>query len=425
MHGNGIRQVFEQFVKPTDSPETQMGRAYEFACHFKKSLGLTENEYGRPVLKDPQMSPHSFNFRHMAESLIGYNWPDQLQVATGNAYRVFEAGGVAAIVPGSIPGVSAWLSSVTGLLEAAVLETYDQPKFIIDQLIPTKPAETTTTALLGMGRLGDAAKRREPGQPHDFAQFSERKVVTPETYNDGLAGLVTYEAVKFDQTGLVLQKMNAIGEEMGLRKELDGFRLIYGYTNPYNYNGTSFNTYQTAGTYWTNQFASNLEDWTDINLINSYFSRMTDQEHGLPIVADWDTMLVTPAMALTARMIQATTEVEVRTNSQAKVFRAPKLYEIKDIVTSQYAYQVLTATAAQGGLGLAQTAAENRIVCFNTAKNGSAFVRMENFPLQIQKGAPDSFTALNHGIILSVFADQRHSFAVQEPRYTIMTTYES
>ncbi len=425
MLGQGVRQVFEQFVKPQDSPETQMGRAFEFVHHFHKELGLTVNENGRPVLKDPQMSPHQHSFLHLAESLMGYNWYDQLQVATGNAHRVFEAGGVAAIVPGSIPGVSAWLGSVTGLLEAAVLETYDQPEFIIDDLIPTMPTNTTTTALLGLGRLGDAARKREPGQPHDFAQFTERKVITPETENDGLAGAVTYEAVKFDQTGMVLQQMNAIGNEMGLRKELDGFRVIYGYTNPYNYNGTSYNTYQTAGTYWTNQFASNLEDWTDIDLVNSYFSKMTDQEHGLPIVADWDTLLVAPAQHLTAKMIQNTTEVEVRNDSAAKIFRAPKLYEIKNIVSSPYAYQIMTATAANDGLALSQTEAENRCVFFKTDKKKSAFVRVENFPLKIERAAPGSFTMLNHGIVLAVFADQRHVFAVREPRYTVMTTYNS
>ena len=78
--------------------------------------------------------------------------------------------------------------------------------------------------------------------------------------------------MNFDQTDDVLNQANKVGEELGLRKEIEGFRLISGVDHPYNYNGASYNTYLTSGN-WINDHVCILQDWTDINLVNELFGR--------------------------------------------------------------------------------------------------------------------------------------------------------
>jgi hypothetical protein len=137
---------------------------------------------------------------------------------------VFEAGG-SAVTPANIPNVSAFLGSVSGLLDARILEGYQQPEFIIPKLIPTIPTKTRQTRLIATGRIGNAAQTRNPGEPHAAAQFSERRVTTPATTNVALRCEVTFEAVYYDQTNEVLERANSIGTEIGLYEEIEGFKV--------------------------------------------------------------------------------------------------------------------------------------------------------------------------------------------------------
>jgi hypothetical protein len=419
-----LRAAFESFANPRDSARARQAGAAQFVERFRSELGLSVNVNGRPTLVESarKWRPADFSLRGLAESLVGYEWVESLQGDTNQAFRAFEAGADAAITPGSIPNVSAYLGSVIGLLDAAILEAYETPDFIIDELIPVLPSKTRQKKLIGTGRIGDQARRRNPGEGHQFAQFSDRRVVTSETYNDALAGQVTFEAVYFDQTDEVLQRMNGIGEELGLRKELDGFRLIAGINNPYNYNGVGYNTYQTSG-YWINKVTGNeLIDWTDVNVVNAMFGRMTDQETSNRIAVSWDTILCAPGKKLTAEYIQAATEIETRTASSTEIRRSKRLGETYRLMDSPYLDQVLTDAAAAGGAALSQSDADKYWWALKTDKNKSAFVRVENWPVTINRARPDDYQMLNQKLMLAIFADQMHSFDVREPRYVILST---
>ena len=103
---------------------------------------------------------------------------------------------------------------------------------------------------------------------------------------------------------------------------------------------------------------------------------------------------------------------------------APRLGETYEVVTSVYLDQVLTTAAAQGGLALTQAQADQYWWALKTDKKKSAFVRVENWPVTISRAAPQDYTMLNHKLLLSVFADQMHSFDVREPRFVIRNKNE-
>lgn len=424
MFYTAIRNKFDEYCPKDASFERRMAGAEAFANHFAMELGYHFNEMGRPIIKDQKISPDHISLRGLAESLVGYEWVESLgrHQSAGSRIggRVFEAGGGSgvAMVPGQIPNVSAYLGSVSGLLQAAMLETYDKPEYIIDQLVEVIPSRTRQMKLLGLGRLGDVSKRRNPGEAHPFAQVQERYITTPETQQDALAAGVTYEAVFFDQTQQVLDQMRGVGTELGLRKELDGFAVFAGVTNPYVYNGTAYNTYLTSGN-WVNDQSNQLDDWTDINNAEELGSRMTDQETGNRIGISYDTMVVSPARRATAEYIQGAGNVEARTpTTMAVVATGRNRVTQRKILTSVYLDQVLTAAAANGGLALSQANANLYWWILKTGKGG-AFYRTENWPLAVEEAAPDGFTMRNHKLVLAVFADQMHSFGVRDPRNVI------
>lgn len=416
--GTNIRQAFESFAHPQNSPEARMGGAREFVKAFRGELGLTVNKFGRPTLENAQMSPREHSLRLLAESLCGYEWVDRLGQSQAYGSEVFESGN-AAITPGNLPNVSAFLGSVSGLLDAAMLEGYEKPEFVIDQLVETVPSRTRQTKLIGTGRIGDQSKHRNPGDPHPFAQFSERYVTTPETQNDALACSVTFESVFYDQTNDVLDQANRVGEELGLRKEFDGMDMIAGVTNPYNYKGTSYNTYLTTGN-WINDHSNVLADWTDLDLARQLFSRMTDQETGNRVTVMPDTLLVAPAKVETAHYILNATEVGYESNPAAadnnRRVSANREGGRYAIVSSPYLDQRLTDA---DGLNLSQANADKYWWMLKAKGNRSAFVYVENWGVTISRAAPNDFTMLNHKLLLAVFADQMGSFMVREPRYVV------
>ena len=418
MHYPTLRTVFEEFVPKGASAERRAHGSSQFVRKFVDELGLTTNENGRPVIKEAKFQPRDFSFRGLAEALCGYGWAESIGRSTSNAYQVFEAGG-GSITPGDLPNVSAFLGSVSGLLDAALLEDYDKPDYIIDELVQVVPSKTRQKKMIGTSFIGDDAEIRNPGEPHKFAQFTERYSTTSETQQQALALSVTTEAVYFDQTGDVLDRANSIGDRLGLRKEFDGMKMVAGITNPYNYGGVSYNTYGTSGN-WINDVASNpLTDWEDINVVNDLFSRMTDQETGNRISVAWDTMLVSPNKVETAGYIQGATEVEARTGSSAVVTKGPRRGEKRRVLSSVYLDQLLTTAVADGGLGLSQADANAYWWAIKTGGNKSAFIRVENWPVTINRAAPDSFMMLNQGIMLAVFVQQMHSFDVRDPRFVV------
>lgn len=413
-----LRGVFESMAPATDSMERRAQGVAKFRQFVRQACGLSLTPAGRPLYTPSaaEMKIGDISLRGLAESLCGPHWADAVKGATANAYQVFEAGGNVALTPGNIPNVSAFLGTVTGLLDAAVLTGYQQPEFIIDSLIHTVSSSTRQRNLLGLGRIGDQSAKRNPGDPHPFANFGERVVRTSETENRAIAMAITFEMVFFDQTGDVAQQASKLGEELALNKELEGFRLLAGVRNPYNYNGTSYNTYLTSGN-WINDVTGNaLEDWTDLDVSRAVASRLTDQETGNRVQVTFDTAIVSPAKRWTAQHIQSATEVETWTQTSTQVRRGAYMGDRFKLVDSVYLDQVLTAAAADGGLALSQSTADAYWWMLKTGPQG-AFIRTENWPITIEQAAPDGFTMRNHKLMLAVFADMMHAFDVQEPRH--------
>jgi hypothetical protein len=414
LDGVSCRRVYESFCSGDSNYNGVSGRQ-GFVNLVRNQLGLTTDRFGRPRVENPKFSPNEVSLRELAESVVGANWVRSLEPGKTQGVRVFEDGN-AAITPGNLPNVSAFLGSVSGLLEARLLAAYQTPEFIADRIFQVIPTKVRQSKLIGTGRIGDASRRRNPGDPHARAQFEERHITTPETQQDALAVDVTFEAVFFDQTNSVLEQASSVGRELGLRKEKECFDVFSGHVNPYNYRGVAYNTYLTSGN-WINDQSNPLADWTDLNAARSLFSRMTDQETGERILTTPNALVVSPNQVETANYIMNATAIELRTNSAANVAHANSRESGRyEILSSPVLDQRLTDA---DGLNLAQSAADAYWWMLVTGGDQSAFVYMENWGMTTQTAATDSYTMADHKLMLSMFANQMGVPMVREPRFVV------
>lgn len=430
-----IATVFERDYAPsTASAGERVAGAMKWSRDIRKKLGFGKDSRNNAIIENATWSAQDFpDFKDLARAFLKVDSLDQavyevrrainpagvaLETAV-NGLAFEDVGAAAAVVPGNLPNVSAYLGTVSGLLDAAVLEGYTTPGYIHNNLCVTIPSKVRQKQLLGTGRLDpDAVQQRNPGDPHPRVQFEERYVTTPETQNKGLSCEVTFHAVFFDQTDEVLERARQIGDAISLSDEKEFMRLFAGVTNAYRYRGTDYNTYLTSGN-WINDQVNILEDWTNINKVKALKSRMTDQETGNRLSVTLDTLVCSPFRFATAEHIRNNTTIQERTKSQAHVREGSyrgMLWE--NTFESEYLDEILT-TASPNGLALGQADANEYWWMVNTSPKMSAFIKTENWPFSTKTAAPNDHHMLDHDLLLAVFANRQQAFSVREPRGVI------
>jgi hypothetical protein len=427
LNGVSAQRLYASFKRGDSNYQGATGQA-GFCRLLHESLGLTEDELGRTVVSDRlsdgtrRFRPEEFSFKELAEAMVGPEWVQKLDPRANkgtdpHGTPLLEAG--TAVQPSAFADINAYSTAVGGLIQVKVLESYQKPAFIADQLVKTIPTKQRFEKLPGIARVGDKAEDMHPGQPHPRVQLGERYVTTPYTKKRGLGIDVTTEAVFFDLTNEVYARADSVGDELGLRKEKLVLDVVLGIANTYVYNGTGYTTYLTSGN-WINKVTSNpLIDWTSIDVVLQLFADMTDQEAGEKIVPTPDTILTMPYKMMTSRMILKYTEVERRTQTAAEIGRGSNPLSgdlaLKPL-SSPIAYQRLTDS---DGAALSASTARNYWVTLDSQR---AFGYAENWSLDIKRVTAPEYVMADQGLVLSVFADEMGIPFVNEPRQTCLST---
>lgn len=392
-----------------------------FVPQWRQLLGLQpvgqqikrDPETGKPVLESREVRPNEVSVRELADAIIGPNAADIL----GQPRHVLEAGG--AVVPSAFANISAFNSSVAGLLEAKILEVWNRPEFLAEQLMEHIPSRKRSEKFIGISSIGDDALTRKPGNPHARAQVSERYVTTPDTTNTALGMDITREAVMFDETTQLLQQAEEVATAVRLRKEYRCLDVFLGVTNTYTYNGTTYNTYVASAGNWVNLHQNALVDWTDIDNALQLFVNMTDQETGQPVQVIPKDIFVMPFNYMLAAQILNATAVEKRTDTAANVaiggnpLRAVGQLNVLGSATYPYAYK---RALAADGLNFAEANAKGVWFIGDFKK---AFVYVENLPLLVKRVDANDYQMADNGLVLSVFVDECGVPAVREPRCVV------
>ena len=263
-----------------------------------------------------------------------------------------------------------------------------------------------------MGEILDEEFLVKDGMPYPQSGFGEHWINTPATDTYGMIVSVTRQAVFFDRTGgQVRQKAQTVGRRLAtgrLKRMLD---LIAGVTNSYQEDGTSYNTYQTAGTLWTNGASKTLTDYTDIDEAIQLASLVTDPDTGNPIDLSMGTLLTVPALRMTSRRIMNATGIEQGAIS-ATVPRTASPNPIAGEVDGLVVSPLLRARLVASGVSTT-----NADVYWYFGDFKRAFAYMQNWPLTVVEAPPQNPDEFHRDVVAAYKASERGVPAVMEPRY--------
>lgn len=428
------------------------GNPVKFTRMVYHGLGLCNqagqryrDEFGRPMVRPPkeglQLKATEFSLRDLAESIIGEDWARQMspdtvtRVALQEQERPLLEAGTNAVTATAFANINAFTAVVTGLLEISVMDGWDNPEFIMEQIMPSEKTRMFQgRKVIGTTRLGDVAEPRIPGMPTKRAGFGERWILQPSTVENALSCEVTQEAVFLDLTGEVLEQANDVGYWTHWRKEIRQIDAFIGVTNTYSYKGTTYNTYLTAST-WDNYISSGNElvDQTNIEQCLIKFREMQDPETSLRVGITPTRMLVNQEKFFVAQSILGATENEIQvgsgvmpgTGSAAGTTNYAPISRRKfanpfsgkfQLYTSPLIYQRMTDAT---GLNISATAAGKTWFMWDSKKPPMRYA--ENWPLRVQQAAPQQLDMIDRGIVLFVKADERGVPMVYEPRRIVQS----
>ena len=375
------------------------------------------DEFNRPVLAENRIRPDAFSLRELAEGVFGESFEKYFDPHENNSRgNLLEAG--PGIDPTAFLNINTFSLATSGLVEAQVMERFENPAFIGDQLVTVRPTRLNGEKMIGITGIGDKASSRKPGEPHARAGFGEQWIETPELDEKALAVEVQQEAVFYDLTGQVLDVAGSVGEELGYLREKTIIDLVEGVTNPYIYNGTSYNTYQTS-TPWINSHTNDMENHTDIQNSKELFREMTDPATGKEILVMPNTILHHSAREDDFFRVLNQTEIRETTNTNTLTVSPPPPSVSVNKPTLLSSPIVDNRRTASDGLSLSEANAKIRWLHGDFKK---AFMWMEAWPIRVRQASASEYVMMDRGLIAAYFANYRGVGAVREPRYAVANT---
>lgn len=376
---------------------------------------------------DPdRFSPADFSLQEAAIAFCGLDWYMRCHPANGGNANGALGGALLEAGGGNAVDVTAF-SDITGqIFFSRILDGWQQAGMIGEELtenIDTKldgerlPWISRIIGAGGQGGVGGPGEGSpiHPGMPYPEAALAEQYIDTPYTTKYGEILSITKEAIFFDRTGQMLIRAGEIGERLRYNKEKRILDVVAGNTNTFKWKGTTYNTYQTAGTYWTNKLGTTpLVDWTSVEQAELLFSAMTDPDTTEPIVVLPDTLLVMPAKMHTARRIVSATEIRSQTTGAS-----PNMYTISGNPLSPYKVMTSPIMYSRVQNGGAVSAANAKDYWF-IGQFKKAFAYMRNWDITVVQAQPNNTAEFERDIVARYKASERGVPAVIDPRYVCL-----
>jgi hypothetical protein len=376
----------------------ELKRMYEASGAEKTVQHLQE------ALKTGDLKPEDFSIRELAEATLS---PERVRQMDP------RQGGVCLLEAGDGVDVTAFSNITAQVVEAKVLEAYNQEAFVLSKLVETIPTRLDGERIPGIGRVSDEVSEVRPGMPYPSLGFAEDYIDTPQTTKRGFIVPVTKEAVFFDRTHLILQRAAEVGEVLGLNKEKRLLDLLIGSANNYTWKGSLYNTYSSTGTgvapdgNWLNLMTAELIDWTDVDAAEQLFADILDPNTGEPVLIQATTVLVMPAYRHAAHRIFNAAEINYSSGSTTAVAANP--LGNYTVVESRLAYRRLLSA----GYG----AAAKKWWFIGDFRR--AFAYMENWPITVTQSPLGGEAEFSQDIVVRFKASERGAAAVINPRYVV------
>jgi len=217
---------------------------------------------------------------------------------------------------------------VTGkLISKKMMDAYELADTIGDQLVETMPSNLLIDRVPGF-KVGGAINPVLPGGPYQHTGYLEEKWVQIAGQKYGKILDITWEIIKFDQTGSILRIAGKIGEGAKMYRErliLNTIQDITGYkkwlvgsADAESVTQTDLYSTSTTSPHRTSNLITNaLVNHDDINAAVVLFGLLVDDsEQSEPIVVTPKILLVPVALDMRANMIYKSTVLIGGANAQ-------------------------------------------------------------------------------------------------------------
>ena len=247
-----------------------------------------------------RLRAEEFSIRELWEGLVGP--VSQTLGDGGSGFVMLREDAVDSMAFSDIIGV---------LLASKVIEGYNTPGYIGDQLVTRVPSKRKEERYAGFTEMGGPREVPE-AMPYEETGFQDKYAVSEATKKGRLLN-ITEEAILFDQTGQLLMRAAGLGEKARLDKEIvilqgivDTAGTVY---SPQGVAEAIYRLVATATSWTINQLGGNaLVDWTDIDNIMQVFAAMTDSRGNQIVIVP--KILLTPySLAAVANRILKATQI--------------------------------------------------------------------------------------------------------------------
>lgn len=358
-------------------------------------------DYLREAIGARAYVPSDFSIRDVFENFVddGRELAQSWRPGANGRVNLMEAG----VNTGNFAHI------MSNIIHSQVMERWNLPGFIQDQLAETVPTQLNGEMLPGVGGIGDEAEEVTEAQGYPTAGFGEYWVDTPKTQKWGFIVPVTKEAIFYDRTNLVMQTAAGVTDWLKVHKEKRIIDAATGQVNLYRPNSAAaIATYgDSAGSHnWDNLAASNtLTDWTDIENAQLLLEDITDPATGEPVVINGTPQVLIPgALNYSARRIFNATEFRY-VSTHTTISANPLAGQPLDIVTNQWVKARTSSTSTW----------------FYGDFRG-AFKYMQNWPIESESAPPNSELEFTHDIVYRSKVSERGVIACVEPRKVVKCT---
>ena len=370
---------------------------------------------GRRV-RERQYRPEDFDLGALFCETFGWNEFYACRQHGRLVSQVLEAAGATS---------SASFASITGQWTySAVMDAYQAEEYVFKRLIPEKQSQfIDQEKIAGISQLGDMALVVPEAQDFPLAGPGQTWISWPEAQKRGLRVALTREMIFRDRTNVLLERCGAVGEWMGTSREKRAIDAVIdegpGATSlptghRYRWRDQTLPTYgDNSGTHsWDNLAATNaLTDWTSVDTAEQLLNQMVDPDTGEPIMADYNSLIVTKQLEKTALRVLNATEVRVTIPGFA-TSQSP----MQTAVANPYAgkFQVISTRLLRARMSLATSWYFGNIA--------RAIIYKQIFPLQVIEAPANSLDEFKTDIVRQWRADEMGAYGVVEPRYLCKST---
>lgn len=375
------------------------------------------------ALRKKQLKPTDFDFGRLFIECFGWHEFQECRDQGKLANHVF--GQSLTEAAGAVSSF-AFQTITANIISQVTIDAYESPEFVFTKQIPVRPTKLRTERIPGISGLGNERQVVGENDPYPVAGVSEEWQDTPIVRKYGFQVHVSREALFFDQSGILVDRISKVAYWDAYAHELQAIDCVIDENtgaisgqlggHRYNYKGDSIASYaNNSGTHtFDNLQASNaLLDYSDVENAELLFDALNDPTTGVRTGAfrlAANQIIVPTGLLHTAKQLLNATEIRLHAGGYATT---GSLYD-RVSPNSLQAYQIVTSPLLS-----VQLATDTDWFAGNI---GKACEYIEAWPQETKQAPSNDQDEFERDIVMKYRTSRMGAFHVRQPRFLVKST---